>query len=165
MKTKVAGSKRNQKAGNKQPMAGNNVPTKTVVFVPSTKGGLLVRKLREKENTLGGMTGFRIKFQEAGGTKLSILFSADLGKGAHCGRSPCPPCDTNEDGKRPNCRSSNLIYESVCTACNPPEAASSQKQHSTGQEKPAATSEKLARKTRAGVYIGETSRSIHERSC
>jgi hypothetical protein len=51
-----AGGKRNEKAGKRQPLTGNNIPTKTVVFVPSTKGGLLVRKLREKENTLGGMT-------------------------------------------------------------------------------------------------------------
>ena len=46
-------SKRNQKAqkaGNRQPLTGNNIPTKTVVFVPSTKGGLLVRKLRGEEN-------------------------------------------------------------------------------------------------------------------
>ena len=114
---------------------------------------------------LGGMTGFRIKFQEAGGTKLASFFSTDLGKGAHCGRSPCPPCDTHKDGKRPNCRSSNIVYESVCTVCNPQETTSRQNQPSTRQENPDATSDKLARRGRTGVYIGETSRSVHERSC
>ena len=126
------------KAGNKNRnrnlKAGNNISTKTVVFVPNTKGGMLVRKLRERENILGGLTGFRVKFQEAGGSKLASLFSTDLSKGAHCGRSPCPPCDTNEAGKRPNCRSRNVIYESACTTCNPPVNSSSYIQHSTRLE-------------------------------
>jgi hypothetical protein len=32
-----------------------------VVFVPSTKGGALTRKLREREEVLAGLTGFKIR--------------------------------------------------------------------------------------------------------
>ena len=86
----------------------------TVIFVPNTKGGLLVGKLREDEDRMAGVTGFRIKLQEAGGSKLIDSFDKDLGKGQHCGRKPCPPCD-----KRQICRSRNLVYESSCMTCNP----------------------------------------------
>ena len=50
-----------QKAGNKR-----GAQAATVVFVPSTKGGLLVKKLKEKEESLAEMTGFKIMYQEAG---------------------------------------------------------------------------------------------------
>ena len=56
----------------------------TVVFIPSTRGGLLVGKLREEEDRMAGLTGFRIKFQVAGGSKLIDSFDNDLGKCKHC---------------------------------------------------------------------------------
>jgi hypothetical protein len=54
--------KKFQKAGDKKGQAA------TVVFVPGTKGGLLVRKLRERDE-MAALTGFKIKYQEAGGKK------------------------------------------------------------------------------------------------
>ena len=68
-------------------------PLASVVFFPSTRGGTLVRKLKDREETLAGITGFGIKFQEAGGTQLGNLFNTNLGKGLHCTRNPCPTCD------------------------------------------------------------------------
>ena len=125
------------------------IRTTTVVFVPSTRNGILVRKLREREEVMSKISGFRIRYQEAGGSKLSNQFSTDLGKGLHCGRV-CHPCEVNGE-KRENCRSKNLTYESSCTKCNP---SSHQEEHDpTGRQKP-----------RQGIYIGETSRSIHERA-
>ena len=128
-------------------MRGKNT---TVVFVPSTRGGLLVRKL--KEDRMADITGFRIKFQVAGGSKLINCFDKDLGKGLHCGRTPCPPCDSTD--KRQKCRSRNLVYESSCRICNP---LSSQQEHysqlGSSQNKPT-----------DGIYIDETSRSLHERA-
>ena len=41
-----------------------------MIFVPSTTGGQLVGKLRKDEDRMAGVTGFRIKFYEAGGSKL-----------------------------------------------------------------------------------------------
>ena len=89
-----------------------NTTNSTVFFISSTKGGLLVGKLREEEDKMAALTGFRIKFQEAGGSKLVDSFEKDLGKGKHCERKPCPPCDSSD--KRQNCRRRNLVYESSC---------------------------------------------------
>ena len=89
----------------------------TVIFVPNTKSGTLVRKLREREEVMKELTGFGIKFQEAGGSQLRNSFSLELGKGKHCGRE-YPPCTTNGD-KRENCRKRNIMYETYCRICNP----------------------------------------------
>ena len=70
------------------------VYVETVKFVPNTRGGILVRKLRDREETLAGITGFGVKFQEAGGTWLMNMFNTNFGKGLHCGRTPYPPCET-----------------------------------------------------------------------
>jgi hypothetical protein len=120
----------------------------TVVFVPSTRGGMLTRKLREREEVLAGITGFKIRFQEAGGSQLGNMFSTDLGKGNHCGRK-CPPCDGSDSENRQNCKARNIVYETSCTICNPVDETPSIQREG---------------KCREGVYIGETSRSLHERS-
>ena len=78
-------------------------------------------------------------------TKLVNCFDKDLEKGQHCGRSPCPP---------ENCRSRILVYESKCRVCKP---VSSQAEEADNQSSKNST-------PREGIYIGETSRSLHERS-
>lgn len=70
------------------------INTTTVVIVPSTKNGILVRKLKETEEEMAIMSDFRIRFQEAGGSKLSNQFNTNLSHGQHCGRI-CYPCECN----------------------------------------------------------------------
>ena len=94
---------------------------------------------------------FRVKYQEAGGSQLANFFCTYTGKGGHCGRSGCPPCDSTEDGKRANCKSKNILYESKCLVCNPP----------SNEDKPSKRLDVVGRK---GIYLGESSRSLHERS-
>ena len=62
------------------PEAGKErIETTTVVFVPPTRGGKLAKMLKEKEDDLANITKFRVRYQEAGGTKLGLMFSTDLG--------------------------------------------------------------------------------------
>ena len=84
----------------------------TVVFVPSTRGGTLVRMLMEDEDKMAEMSGFRVKYQEAGGSILANAFEKDLGSGQHCGRAACPPCQI--PGERGNYKNKNVVYESCC---------------------------------------------------
>ena len=98
------------------------------------------------------MTGFRIKYQEAGGNVLVNSFDKDLGKGPHCRRVPCPPCDSSD--KRENCRSKNIVYESKCRVCNPVSSQGEDSGHPSNKNS----------SPREGIYIGETSRSLHERA-
>ena len=133
----------------------------TVVFVPSTRGSTLIKSLRDEEDKMAEITGFRIKYQEAGGSVLYNAFDKNLGKGLHCGRPACPPCDN--PGKREDCKSKNLVYESRCFICNP---EPSQERYGSADAQPAGTSgiSGCSDIPREGIYIGETSRSLHERA-
>ena len=131
-------------------MLEERVKTTTVVFIPSTKGRLLVMRMREHENKLSQLPGFRVKYQEAGGGQLANSFSTDTGKGEHCGGLACPPCNSTVDSKkRLNCKAKNLVYENICLVCNPETRNGSRR---------------VEKESRRGIYLGETSRSLHERS-
>ena len=63
----------------------------TVVFVPSTRGSILIQSLKAEEDQMAELTGFRVKYQEAG---------------------DCPPC-TKPEG-RGNCKARSIVYKSKC---------------------------------------------------
>ena len=71
------------------------VAVSTVIFIPNTKGGILLTKLKEKEETLSELTGFRVKYAEAAGTPLLNMFPTDQ-QTPHCNRDNCPPCNGSE---------------------------------------------------------------------
>ena len=48
------------------------------MFVPNTRRGILVNKLKEGKDELAMITGFRIKYEEAGGVQLGKMFLTDL---------------------------------------------------------------------------------------
>ena len=145
--------KRNFRKGGKgkpKSTTGND----TVVFVPSTRGGILIQSLKDEEDKMAEITGFRVKYQEAGGSILANAFDKNLGSGRTCGRANCPPC-LETDGKV-NCKARSIVYESQCLVCNPKtslEEANQEDQPSRTMNTP-----------REGIYVGESSRSLHERA-
>ena len=68
-----------------------------------------------------------------------------------CEREDCVTC-SQEDEVRIDCRKRNILYESECTLCN------------TGEEKRGKKEELSFLKAGKGIYVGESSRSIYERS-
>ena len=76
------------------------IETSTVMFIPSTRGGLLTSMMRERETEMSRITRFKVKMQESGGIQLARLFSTDLGQ--PCGRQDCQPCKGSEGRK--NCK-------------------------------------------------------------
>jgi hypothetical protein len=95
------------------------------------------------------MTRFKVRYQEAGGIQLARLFSTDLGKGRPCGREECQPCGRHgSDEVIPNCKQASIVYESSCLICN----------QEDGKNK------KDGNEGRNGIYLGETSRTLHERT-
>ena len=68
---------------------------KSVLFCPYTVRGELVRRLRKVEETLEGLTGYRVKVVEQVGDKLlDRLHTLNPWRGEHCGRMNCWPCET-----------------------------------------------------------------------
>jgi hypothetical protein len=78
------------------------------------------------------------------------MFSTDLAAGEGCGREDCQPCGSRSE-RRPNCKAQSILYESKCIECNPVQMSSPEE-------------EKEGKKSRRGIYLGESSRSLYERS-
>jgi hypothetical protein len=68
---------------------------KAVMFVPYMHGSKLAKQLREIEETMEGITGYRMKIVERGGRKLShMLHKSNTWEGKPCTRQNCLHCDT-----------------------------------------------------------------------
>ena len=124
--------------------------------------------LKENEEKLAEMTGFRVSYTESGGTQLGRYFSTNLASDQPCGRdkNKCIPCNSNNT-KVQNCKARCIVYESSCEVCNPPsqEEDSSSQEEQQDEDTSKAGNQKVADHSlgRVGIYIGETSRSLAER--
>ena len=97
-----------------------------------------------------GTLGFGIKVVERTGPSLRSQFPlSNLWEGTGCDRQDCTTCRQGAE-VLPNCTKSSILYENICHACNP-----------------AARSKEPVGEVRSDVptlYVGESSRSIYERS-
>ena len=86
------------------------------LFIQATEGSSLVALLKEEEEKLGGIVGWRYKVVERGGTMVKqLLTRSNLFSGEPCGRSKCEACRNAE--KPPNCRRRGIMYETACMEC------------------------------------------------
>ena len=145
-KTKVAVRKMKQRKQVRQ-----DPPTISVMFVEQTAGGELARRVQEAEDRLAGMTGYRVRMTETSGSKLChLLPNTNPWSGRHCERIQCYTC--NQGGDRlEDCKRRNLLYESSCSKCQGYDDMGKKKRKGRGL-------------TGRAVYVGETARSIFERS-
>ena len=123
---------------------------KSVLFVEQSPRGELARRLRDALKKMEPTLGFRVKVVERTGRSLGSKFPlSNLWGETKCGRGDCRTCEqVGED--LPQCTKTNLVYENICVDCNP---------GATGRGEL-----EQVRVDVPTVYIGETSRSIYERS-
>ena len=102
---------------------------------------------------LSGMLGFNMRITERGGTSLgSLLSNKNLWSGMDCDRSDCKVCC--QPGERwENCKRRNVMYESECRRCNVPDGWKTRDKEGLEDKRDVPS-----------IYIGETCRSLHERS-
>ena len=149
MKTPAASNIKIIKPGNKTNT--KEVPVIAVLFVDQTAGGELARRLQEAETRLGQMTGYRVRIAETSGSQLCrILPNTNPWSGRDCGRGGCYTCSQGGDSLE-DCKRRNVLYESICTECN--------KDDGDG-----VTKRKQKLSDVSGIYVGETARSIFERT-
>ena len=126
-----------QQDGERRRTAKRATPLTTVLFIEQTPGGVYASRMREKEEILAGITGYRIKIIEKSGTTLkSLLVKSNPWAGGKCGRSKCLPCDSGVQESK--CSKRNVLYESTCRECL-----------AMGED---------------FTYVGESSRSAYERA-
>ena len=85
---------------------------KAVLFVPYTKGSRLAKELRENEEIMEKLTGYRLKIVERSGMKLeNVLHKSNPWAGEDCERVGCLLCHTKKvTGKNMNQSCSKIIY-------------------------------------------------------
>ena len=124
------GKKRKHQGGNKHhegPQGGQGQgqsqksKIKGVMFIPYTKHSELASRLRDNEQKMEQLTGYRIKIVERGGKKLvDILHKANPWAGQDCGREGCLLCKTKREEGLTNsqdCKKRNCVYETICLTC------------------------------------------------
>ena len=113
------------------------IPVTTVLQIPNTVGSVLMREIARVEPRLARATGYSTKLIKKGGIQLGRLFDRKMEK-MDCNRSDCQPCLTTD--KKSKCKKGNIVYRATCTQC-----------FDSGSKAP-------------GKYIGETSRTLYERT-
>ena len=79
-----------ERLGRKGERGGQPSMAKSVMFVPYTWNGILVKRLRHVEEVMEPVTDWRIKFVERAGVKLEdMLHKANPWQGEDCGRRKC----------------------------------------------------------------------------
>ena len=136
---------------------------KAVMFVQHTPFSELAKRLRKAEEKLEDLTGYRIKIVERAGSKLKdLIHSSNPRSGKLCERLDCLLCKSKiKLGKslKQCCRKRNLVYEIWCWDC---------KERMEDDIDEMEIDEDLKKKKKDAIrvpkYIGESSRSIYERT-
>ena len=112
-------SKGQQQTGKGGDKAGKAV--KAVMFIPYTAHSELAVRMRENEEKMEKMTGYRLKIVEKGGTKLiDLLHKANPWAGQDCSRDRCLLCISKKREDKSNtqdCKKRNCVYETYCWTC------------------------------------------------
>ena len=94
---------------------------KAVIFVPQTEHSGLAKILRENEEEMLNVTGYKLKVVERAGKSLtSMLTKTNPWGGNDCGRNGCLQCQTKSDtGKNlhQSCSNRSIVYETWCADC------------------------------------------------
>ena len=135
---KVKANKISKKAFKGKNHRNNQVNTPqwidSIMMVPRTPEGRLCKILRDSENKLRRLCSNSVKVIEEPGTQIKKLLSGGPWK-QPCPRPACNPCSSGESGR---CTQRGIVYMSSCSKCT--------------------EDNKLT------CYIGETNRSLYERS-
>ena len=114
--------------------------------------------------TMKGQSGWYLKIVErAGDSLVDLLHRSDPWSGEDCKRPTCLQCETKlKTGKNltQDCSKRNCIYQTWCISCD--EREKSRIEERAGDDE--GMKKELMRKMKLFCYIGETSRSCHERS-
>ena len=117
----------------------------TILQVPSTHGSTLLNNLVSAEQQLATMSGYNVKLVEMSGIQLARIFQRVYSP-HKCHWLECPVCKEHTAKGASRCRNSNIVYEGVCIECLDE------------------VQRGVRKKGAVGKYIGESSRTLAERS-
>ena len=97
--------------------------TAAVLFIEGTKESKLAKEMKDVVEKMKHILGYKIKIVERSGTPLKLMFPlSKVGEGKGCTREDCVTCTQEGRGEQlPKCNKRNVLYENICTLCNPGE--------------------------------------------
>ena len=97
----------------------NSLEYKSVLFVPVTKGGVLAKELKKREEELNRFKKERIKIVEDGGVQLkNFLVQKDPFPISKCEKIKCLICGSEKsENLKYACNSNNVGYKLECETC------------------------------------------------
>ena len=161
---KIGKKKGQNRAGEKRSHGGEDEGrAKAVIYVPHTHGSRLAKAMREKENELEKLTGYRVKIVEKAGDPLErIIVKSNPWSGQDCERGGCFLCQTKQKTEKQStqsCSKRSAVYETWCETCKKEEEKKIEKlEEETGEKL-----DEMKRAVRLYKYVGETNRSTYER--
>ena len=82
-----------------------------MMFVPYTPYSELARRMRESEEKMEGLTGYKLKIVERAGMKIvDLLHASNPWRGQNCERKDCLLCSTKKQTGR---KKSNVVENEV----------------------------------------------------
>merc|ERR1712243_29615 len=122
-------------------------------------GGLLAKRLREKERQLSQNASFTVKIVEKPGSTLSSILITSHSI-HNCRRQNCNHCSSKESKKdfKKNCMRSNILYKVTCKKCKE-ELEEGWTEDLKKKEERKEEDDKVET-----LYIGESSKSMYKRS-
>ena len=112
--------KKNKKLNWYKNTNGKEMNYKSVMFVPVTRGSVLAKKLKQREEEINKYSNERIKFVESGGVKMKdFLVNKNPFPEQKCEEVKCLVCksETNENLKLP-CNTNTVGYRLGCKTCS-----------------------------------------------
>ena len=116
----------------------------SLMHVPSTGGGRLIKLLSKAEPRIAKASGYQVKMVECSGKPLSNFFSKNPPK-KHCHRAWCAVCTGSDHRGSSRCGLKSVVYKAVCQLCD----HDHKKDPSVRQK---------------GIYVGQTCRTQAERA-
>ena len=116
----------------------------SIMQVPSSKGGQLVKLLARSEPKIAKGSGYQVKLVESSGRNLSKFFSKNLSKSS-CHKAWCSVCSGSTKKGPKMCGIKSVVYIGVCELCEADHQKNPENKHK-------------------GVYVGQTYRTLAERA-
>ena len=97
-------------------LADKKTRTAAPLLVPPTKGSRLAVAMKEEEEKLGDILGWKYEVVKRGGRSLAdLLTKSNIFAKEYCGRQGCRACEMS---KVPlDCRRRSILYETECVDC------------------------------------------------
>ena len=116
----------------------------TILKVPSSKDGRLLKSLAAAEPRIARSSGYQVKLVEKSGKPLSNMFPKSISK-SQCHKAWCAVCTDSTSRGAKLCSLKSVVYLGVCQLCEAKYNNDKSKKH-------------------LGLYVGQTYRTLSERA-